>query len=147
MTALYENDRNVGYAIILRDISEHNRAEEALRTSEERLRQLIEGVKDYVIYMLDATGTVVTWNDSAAHIYGYAAAEIIGQHRKVFFRPEDVAEGVLQHELHVAATEGHVSEEGWRVREDGSLLGPIGQSPPSTITPGACESLSRWFGT
>jgi hypothetical protein len=40
----------------------------------------------------------------------------------VFFTPEDVAGGVPRHELDVAAIRGHASEEGRRVRKDGSLF-------------------------
>ncbi len=38
------------------------RSEELLRESEERFRLLVEGVKDYAIFMLDPEGRIVTWN-------------------------------------------------------------------------------------
>jgi hypothetical protein len=47
--------------------------EEVLRESEERFRLLVEGVKDYVIFMLDADGRISTWNLGAQRIKGYEA--------------------------------------------------------------------------
>src|SRR5262245_28364914 len=37
----------------------------------ERFRLLVEGVKDYAIFMLDAQGRVVSWNPGAERIKGY----------------------------------------------------------------------------
>ena len=42
------------------------RLNERLRASEERLRLMIEGVKDHAIYMLDTEGRVISWNEGAA---------------------------------------------------------------------------------
>ena len=63
---------------------------EALRQSEERFRLLVEGVKDYAIFMLDMDGYITTWNLGAQRIKGYEAEEIIGEHFSIFFTDEDV---------------------------------------------------------
>ena len=55
------------------------KAEEALHESQERFRLLLDGVKDYAIYMLDPQGSVISWNAGAARIKGYAAEEILGK--------------------------------------------------------------------
>lgn len=89
---------------------------------EERLRILLESVEDYAIYMLDADGAIVSWNNGAEKIKGYAADEIIGQHVSIFYPPDDIASGKPDAELAIAARTGRLESEGWRVRKDGTLF-------------------------
>jgi PAS domain-containing protein len=46
------------------------RTREILRESEERFRLLVEGVKDYAIFMLDVEGRVSTWNSGPGALRG-----------------------------------------------------------------------------
>jgi PAS domain S-box-containing protein len=92
----------------------------ALRDSEERFRLLVEGVADYAIYMLDAAGKVVSWNQGAERLKGYTSEEILGRDLSVFFLPEDVASGKPAAELARAVAHGRTEQEAWRVRKDGS---------------------------
>ncbi len=96
--------------------------EDSLRTSEERFRMLVEGVKDYAILMLSPEGRVGSWNEGAERIEGYRAEEILGRHFSVFYTEADVERGHPEGELRVAASEGRYEEEGIRVRKDGSLF-------------------------
>jgi PAS domain S-box-containing protein len=103
-----------------RGTDERKRPKAILRQSEEGFRLLVEGVKDYAIFLLDPEGHVLSWNAGAECIKGYQAEEIIGQHFSRFYTQEAVEEGWPEHELKVARTEGRFEEEGWRVRKDGS---------------------------
>lgn len=84
------------------------------------LLQLVSGITDYAIFLLDATGHVTTWNAGAERINGYRAEEIIGRHFSTFYSQEDVAAHKPERELEIAARTGHHEDEGWRIRKDGS---------------------------
>ncbi len=102
------------------EVDERKQVAEALRESEERYRLLVDGAKDYAIFMLDPEGRVVTWNAGAERAKGYAAQEIVGQHFSCFYPPEDVTAGKPQRELTTAVEQGQCVDEGWRMRKDGS---------------------------
>jgi PAS domain S-box-containing protein len=121
ISQLEVNGRKV-FTVILRDITERLQSEAALRESEARFRLMVEGIRDYAIFMLDQTGRVATWNDGAQKLKGYEAEEIIGQHYSIFYLPEDKSAGVPERNLKVAAAEGRCEDEGWRLRKDGSLF-------------------------
>lgn len=104
----------------VQDITAQSKAEDQLRRSEERFRLLVEAVEDYAIFMLDPQGHVVSWNTGAQRIKGYTAQEIIGQHFRIFYRPEQQAESYPEHELELALRDGQYAEEGWRVGKDGT---------------------------
>ena len=91
-----------------------------LQQQETRFRLFIEAVKDYAIYVLDPEGRVNSWNEGAQRIKGYPSEEILGQHFSRFYPPEEVAAGKPQRQLEIAAREGKVEDEGWRMRKDGS---------------------------
>lgn len=83
----------------------------------EKFRLLVEGVKDYAIFMLDTAGRVTAWNSGAERLFGYATEEIIGQHLSCLFPPEsrDFAAAELK-----KARSATYETEGWRLRRDGS---------------------------
>jgi PAS domain S-box-containing protein len=87
---------------------------------EDPFRLLVESVRDYAIFMLDAGGNIVTWNLGAERMKGYRADEIVGRHFSIFYPPEDVASGKPERELVEAARVGRLEDEGWRLRNDGS---------------------------
>src|SRR5713226_6980780 len=95
-------------------------ADEALRRSEERYRLMVSSVRDYAIFMLDPAGRVESWNAGAEAIKGYKADEILGHHISFFYTPEDLAADKPKRLLHLAAQDGRVEDEGWRVRKDGT---------------------------
>ncbi|KAA6171600.1 PAS domain S-box protein [Pseudomonas marginalis] len=93
--------------------------ERALRDNEERLRLIIDGVKDYGIFALDTQGYVTSWNAGAERIKGYTEQEIIGQHFSMFYLTQECP----QHPdmaLREATRDGHYMEEAWRCRKNGS---------------------------
>lgn len=117
-----EENTLVGYVCLLRDDSQGKLQELRLRANEERYRLMVEGVREYAIFMLDSTGHVLTWNEGAQRIKGYRAEEIIGKHFSAFYTAKDLEEGKTESELKIATETGKYTEEGWRVRKDSSLF-------------------------
>jgi len=67
---------------------------QAERETRERFRLLVEGVKEYAIFMLDAQGgRVVSWNPGAERDQWYRTNEIVGRDFSVFYTPEDIESG------------------------------------------------------
>jgi len=91
-----------------------------LDASEQRYQSLIEGVRDYAIFMLTPDGHVASWNLGAERTKGYRANEIVGRHFSCFYPEEDIRDGKPERQLMTATAEGRVEDEGWRVRKDGS---------------------------
>ncbi len=103
-----------------RDVTNRRKAEDALRSSEEWFRLLVENVVDHALYVVDPEGRVASWNRGAERLKGYTAEEAVGLPFSVFFTAEDRARGAADHALEVARTEGSFTGGGWRVRKDGS---------------------------
>jgi PAS domain S-box-containing protein len=95
-------------------------ADPMLGDSEEQFRLLVNGIKDYAIFMLDPSGNVATWNTGAERIKGYRADEIIHRHFSCFYPLADIESGKPAMELEQAAAHGRFEDEGWRVRKDGT---------------------------
>ncbi|WP_293347161.1 MULTISPECIES: PAS domain S-box protein [unclassified Microcoleus] len=108
------------YEGFVEDITQRKNAESRLRESEERLRMVIEGVKDYAIFMLDTKGYVASWNSGAKRILGYESSEIVGKNSECFYTPEDIAIGKPQEKLITASERGRYQSEGYRFRQNGS---------------------------
>jgi PAS domain S-box-containing protein len=104
------------------DLSDKARSliEDKSAQGEEQFRLLVESLRDYAIFMVDANGYITSWNVGAERIKGYRAEEIIGQHFSCFYSEEEAKSRKCEWELEVAAKEGRFEDEGWRVRKDGS---------------------------
>jgi len=89
ITPIRSSDGEIsGIMGISRDISEHKKAEEALRRSEERLRLEVSSMPiGYIVW--DKDFRVVTWNPAAEKIFGFTFAEAKGQHPYDFIVPPE----------------------------------------------------------
>jgi PAS domain S-box-containing protein len=128
---LTEDGELIAFAKVTRDITDKKEAQQALFESEQRFRMLVQGVRDYAIYMLDLDGIITNWNSGAQAIKGYGAEEIVGQHFSLFYTEEDRLRGEPARALETALRDGKYEREAWRVRKDGTrfwasvLIDPI----------------------
>src|SRR5207237_1994292 len=73
----------VGAVLVFRDVSERQRAEEARA----RLAAIVESSEDAIVSKtLD--GVIRTWNAGAERLFGYSAAEAVGQPITLIIPPE-----------------------------------------------------------
>ena len=88
--------------------------------TERRYQLLVDGVKDYAIFMLTPSGNVASWNVGAERTTGFRAEEIIGRHFSCFYPENDIHINRPERHLETAIDSGRVEEEGWHLRKDGS---------------------------
>ncbi|UVC28738.1 bifunctional diguanylate cyclase/phosphodiesterase [Pantoea sp. SOD02] len=112
----------IGYAKITRDCTEQQALLRKQYEQEKNFRLLVEGVRDYAIYMLDVQGRVVNWNNGAQRAKGYVADEIVGQHFSVFYGSAERNANAPEANLGIALKTGRFEDEGWRYRKDGSAF-------------------------
>ncbi len=84
-------DNVVGVAGIVRDITDHKRAEEALRESEELQNTILSNVGAY-IYLKDTQYHYTYVNSKVCSLFGFEKHEIIGKDDTCFFSPASVEE-------------------------------------------------------
>jgi two-component system CheB/CheR fusion protein len=105
---------------VMFDVTARRTAEDAVRASEERLRFLVEGTRDYAMFLMDAQRRIFHWNSGAEALFGWSREEVIGQSGDLIFIPEDRAKGDPDKEAELAAREGSAPNIRWHVRKDGS---------------------------
>lgn len=81
------NDGTPGVTIILEDITEGRRAEEALRESEMLFRSLVENINDLILNV-DETCAFTYVSPKSREILGYAPEEMLGKTPCDFMAPE-----------------------------------------------------------
>lgn len=117
VTALRHEDGEItGFLGIGSDITERQRAQEAVN----RLAAIVEFTDDAIIgKTLD--GVIVSWNQGAERIYGYAAAEVLGRNISVLVPPDrqDEFTGIL---AGLRQDQRVHNYETVRIRKDGRLI-------------------------
>ncbi len=110
----------IGGTAIARDVTQQKQAAEALRTSEERLRLVVENTTEYAIFSTDLERRITFWNNGAQRLLGYTEAEVLGQAADVIFTEEDRAAGAPNQEAQTALAEGRAADDRMHRRKDGS---------------------------
>ncbi len=93
-----------------------------LAATDDLVRLWLEQGKDHALILVGPDGRIARWPAAAEHIFGFAAAEVVGQPLSVLFTPEDRERGLAGHELTVAAADGRSRDDRWHVRKDGTRI-------------------------
>jgi PAS domain S-box-containing protein len=115
--------RDTEARLLLSQEQMHRRVEQtqlAFKNAKRHFQIFMEGVSDYAIFLLDASGRVASWNPGAQNIIGYKADEVIGKHFGIFYRPDERRAGEPKRALAAAIQNGKHEVEGWRIRKNGT---------------------------
>jgi diguanylate cyclase (GGDEF)-like protein/PAS domain S-box-containing protein len=112
------NPRSV--AVVARDITDRRRAEEALRESEERYRELFENAND-LVYTHDLQGNFTSINHAAVRVTGYRREDVLRLNIADVIAPEhlELAQQMIQHK---AGSNQPMTYEVDIVTQDGSRV-------------------------
>ncbi len=119
-----------GLFVFTNETTERVLADAALRQSEERLRLVVEGARDHVIFTTDTGGIITTWSAGAQVVLGWSPDEAIGQSASMIFVEEDRATGADVREIAGAVRDGCAIDERWHLRQDGSRVFLSGSMHP-----------------
>ena len=91
-----------------------------LFSSARKMAFVLENLKDHAIFLVDAEGSIVSWNPGSERVFGFSDSETLGKPFATIFTPEDVQAGIPEKELAIARTEGKAEDERWHQRKDGT---------------------------
>ncbi|WP_156116616.1 PAS domain S-box protein [Massilia sp. 9096] len=121
--------------------AERHRA--ALRSRDERLRLILDNIRDYAFIGTDVTRRITEWEGGAAAITGWSAAQARGQSVDILFTPEDRADGQPELEARRALEEGRAEDLRWHIRRDGKRFFAEGVTVPLRDEGGTLRGFAK----
>jgi PAS domain S-box-containing protein len=125
-----DNGESHGFVKVVRDISEHQHAMDALFESEKKTEFLLEHMKDHALFMIDTDGRIASWNKGAERLLGYTEEEALNRPLDLIFAPQDIETGIPGQELNQARLKGKAEDERWHKRKDGGFFWASGSVLP-----------------
>jgi PAS domain S-box-containing protein len=108
---------------VVKDITARKEAEQALRDSEGRFRELLQSVDFVAVQGYAPDGTTHYWNRASEQLYGYRAEEALGRNLVDLIIPPEMREGVELEMRHMQETGQTIpSSELSLLRKDGSRV-------------------------
>jgi PAS domain S-box-containing protein len=116
---IFKNPSVAGFVMNVRDVTDHRRAEQAIRESEEKHRTIIETMQEGY-YEVDIKGNLTFFNESMREILGYEREELLGMNNRQYL-DEQNASKVYQVHNRIYRTGEPVKNLEWQiVRKDGN---------------------------
>jgi PAS domain S-box-containing protein len=119
---LRDKNRIVAWVGSATDIQDLKQAEAAWKESEERYRLMVDGARDYAIFMMNPSNEIVYWSAGAERVFGWSASEAVGQSGEIVFTPGDRENEVEENEIERALRDGVASDRRWHIRKDGTCI-------------------------
>jgi PAS domain S-box-containing protein len=118
-----ENQVSQRTADLRAEIAERKRAEEDLKKSEERFRNLFQNVPNVAVQGYGPNGVVLYWNRASERLYGYTASEAIGRNISDLIIPPELRDET-ERDIARATETGRPPPAGeqWRLKKDGSRV-------------------------
>ncbi len=109
----------------LREVAQRQGKEQAqlqLREANDIYARVVDSLRNYAVILLDAAGSIRTWNRAAQDIFGFTREEVLGRSAELLFTPEDRAAGTFAGEMREALRKGKADDDRWLLRRDGLRL-------------------------
>jgi GAF domain-containing protein len=103
------------YATILGPVIDRLHKVREMQGTEQRFRLIVEAARDYAIFLADAEDRITDWLPGAEAVFGWTAAEVIGQSSSLLFTPEDCNAGEDKKEFETARVHGIAPNRRWHV--------------------------------
>ena len=101
----------IAFVHVMRDITEHKRAEERLRENQSRFRTLLDTIPD-LIWLKDANGVYLACNATFGRFFGATETDIVGK-TDFDFVDKELADFFREHDSKAMAATGPSSNEEW----------------------------------
>lgn len=133
---IFDSQGNVVATLgIARDITEHKRADEALKESEEKFRNLFENANDAIFLANPKTGIIVDSNKHAERLLNRPREEIIGLHQSKLHPPDK--------EKYYKEMFRRHGEKGGSVNFEAEVIGKDGAVVPVYINAGVIKIAGK----
>lgn len=123
--ANWESSGEMFYTAIIRDITERKKAEQSLKENEQRFRMIFDNISNIAVQGYLADGTIIFWNKACELLYGYTAAEAIGNSIYNLIIPEKYEKQVRIETEHMFQTLKTIPSEEFEFRRKSGELIPV----------------------